>query len=148
MSETGRAARLNHMESPSLFISRDPDHDLLSAIEFGRVCDGQPPDAGTRCDDGFAWFVPPRLRRPRGFMILGFNEFDPFDLDASEIWGGPRFSAPTLGLFDVPAGEIVIAAKAHLGDEPTINRAYFRWRWRATARRRSASGAAASSRAT
>ena len=39
--------------------------------------------------------------------------------------GGPRFDAPVLGLRAVPAGEIVLAARALFGEQSSINRHFF-----------------------
>ena len=113
------------MNAPTLFLSRDPHYDYLSAIEFGRVADGQPPSCWRPVDDDFAYFVPVGLRRPRGFHVVDFSGFDPEDPELGEIWSGPTFDVPVLGLADVTAGEIVLAARAWLGDGPTVNRAYF-----------------------
>lgn len=106
-----------------IFINRDPHLDWLSCLEVGRVYDGQHPRCWRPLDEHFAWYVPRRARRPRGFHILNVEEFDPDALD--EIWDGPRFRAPMLGLNSATAGEVAVAALAHLGDEPTVNRSYF-----------------------
>jgi tetratricopeptide (TPR) repeat protein len=42
-----------------------------------------------------------------------------------EIWQEPLFDAPLLGLSSVPAGEVVLASRALVGEEPTLNRQYF-----------------------
>ena len=60
-----------------------------------------------------------------GFKVLDFSTFDVDDEDVGEIWVGPRFDAPLLGLRDVPAGEVVLAARALLGEESTVNRDFF-----------------------
>ena len=113
------------MTSGSLYINRDPGFDWLGALEYGRVSDGQPPSCWRPIDERFAYFYPPRARRPRGFFIRGFDDFDPFAPECEAIWDRPRFSVPLLGLPAATAGEIVVAARAHLGDEPSVNRAYF-----------------------
>lgn len=41
------------------------------------------------------------------------------------MWSGPRFHVPQLGLGAATVGEIVLAARALFGEEPTINRVYF-----------------------
>jgi tetratricopeptide (TPR) repeat protein len=63
--------------------------------------------------------------RALGFKVLGFSEFDPEDPAVEEAWSRPRFDVPLLGLEDAVAGEVVVAARAFFGDEPSINRAYF-----------------------
>lgn len=113
------------MTHPTVFISRDPHYDFLSALEFGRVADGQHRGCWRPVDERFAYFVPRRKRHPRGFHIQQLDEFDPFAPEVEAIWNPPRFRAPLLGLESATAGEIVVAALAHLGDEPTVNRVYF-----------------------
>jgi hypothetical protein len=39
---------------------------------------------------------------------------------------GPRFDVPVLGLRDATIGEICLAGCSYLGDEPTLDIAYFR----------------------
>ncbi len=60
-----------------------------------------------------------------GFKLVGFSQFDVEATEVAEIWGEPLFDVPLLGLRGVPAGEVVLATRALLGDEPTINREYF-----------------------
>ncbi len=113
------------MSAPTLFLSRDVDYDYLSAIEPGRVLDGQPPELWLPLSEDFAYWRRPRGRRPRGFHVRRFAEFDVDDPAVARVWTGPRFAVPLLGLDEASAAEIILAARAYLGDEPTINRAYF-----------------------
>ena len=113
------------MPLPILYLSRDPDYDYLNALEFGRVPDGQPPQCWRPLGRDFAFYRPPRGRRARGFHVERFSEFDPDDPEVEGIWSEPRFSAPLLGLSEATAGEIIVAARAHFGNEPSINRVYF-----------------------
>ena len=113
------------MPLPILYLSRDPDYDYLNALEFGRVPDGQPPQCWRPLGRDFAFYRPPRGRRARGFHVGRFSEFDPDDPEVEGIWSEPRFSAPLLGLSEATAGEIIVAARAHFGNEPSINRVYF-----------------------
>ena len=54
----------------------------------------------------------------------GLREFDAQAHD--ELWEPePRFAAPTLGLTDVSAGEVVLATLARFRDTSTFNRALF-----------------------
>jgi hypothetical protein len=57
-----------------------------------------------------------------GFKVLGFSTFDPEGPEVAEIWSGPRFDAPVLGLRGVVAGEIILAAMALFGDNASVNR--------------------------
>ena len=113
------------MPPPILYRSRDVDYDWLSALEFGRVLDGQPPRSWRPLSSDFAYYRPPRARRARGFHVRRFSEFDPDRPELKEIWSEPRFAVPLLGLPAATAGEIVVAARAHFDGEPSINRIYF-----------------------
>lgn len=111
--------------SVELFLSYDENLDWLTLIEFGRVENAQPSDHWRGVSDSFGY----ALRSPEGpeigFKVLGFSSFDPEDPEVEEIWSGPRFDVPTLGLRDSTAGEIVLAARHFLGGQSTINRVYF-----------------------
>ena len=108
-----------------LFLSYDEHLDWLTLIEFGQVENAQPRDHWREVNESFGYL----LRQPGGpeigFKILGFSEFDPEDAEVSEIWEGPGFDVPTLGLRNSTAGEIVLAAHPFLGGCSTINRLYF-----------------------
>ncbi len=60
-----------------------------------------------------------------GFKILDYSEFDADDPEVSDIWGQPHFDAPQLGLTDVSAGEIVVAARTFFAGTSSVNRYYF-----------------------
>jgi hypothetical protein len=110
-----------------IFINREPDLDWLIALEYGRVCDGHPPEQfrPVGADQQFAWMLDrPGGRRKIGFCVGRLREFD---ADAfGELWRGPRFDAPLFGLTCVTAGAIVLATQVSLLDEPTTNRCFFR----------------------
>lgn len=63
--------------------------------------------------------------RCRGFKVLEVSRFDPEAAEVREIWNGPRFDAPLLGLTNASAGEIIVAARPLLDSDNTINRAFF-----------------------
>src|SRR5215211_3704190 len=108
---------------PALYINRDPEFDWLIAIEFGRVLDGQPADHLRHVGDSFAYVREEPRGRVVGFGLAGLADFD---VDAHpDLWREPHFDAPLLGLRDVPAAAIVLAARARLADEPTTNRLFF-----------------------
>lgn len=111
--------------SVELFLSYDEHLDWLTLIEFGRVDNAQPRDHWRGVSDSFGY----ALRSPEGsevgFKVLGFSGFDPETPEVDEIWSGPRFDVPALGLRDSTAGEIVLAARPFLGGQSTINRVYF-----------------------
>ena len=83
----GRRPTHRH-SNPSLFLNRDPGHGWLSALEFGRVSDGQKPSCWRPIDENFAYFVPVRARRPRGFHLIDLDEFDPWAPEVEAIWSG------------------------------------------------------------
>lgn len=106
-----------------LFINRDVDYDWLIALAFGRVLDGQPDDHRADAGEDAAWI----LDRPGG-EVIGFavQQLSEFDADAANaLWTGPRFAAPTLGLAEASAGEIVIASQARFARFSTLNRRFF-----------------------
>lgn len=110
---------------PILFINHAPEFDWLIALEFGRVDDGQPPENWRGVSESFGYLHERPGGRTLGFKVLDFSGFDPEDTEVEEIWSGPRFDAPQLGLVDVVAGEIVIAARAYFGELPSMNRIHF-----------------------
>jgi len=116
------------VEPPILFISHCTDLNCLSALEYGRVFDGQPPECWEPLDEDeqFAFYRHPDSRSIAGFHIVEFSDFDPDELEGSPVWTGPRFTAPLLGLSDVPAGEIVVAADRFFAGRDSLNRSLFR----------------------
>ncbi|MDQ3647569.1 MAG: hypothetical protein M3433_03100, partial [Actinomycetota bacterium] len=112
------------MLRPRLFLSRDVDLDYLSAMEFGSVADGQPGDAWRAVGERVGFLL--EGERCIGFWVNDFDSFDPEAEGFEALWRDtPRFDVPQLGLRDAGAGEICLAARASLGDEPTLNRCYF-----------------------
>jgi hypothetical protein len=126
MQSGGRASMQNatlSLPRPRLFINRITDLDCLIALEFGRVDEGQPPEAWAGVSEDFGYLF--EHDRCVGFKV---NEFDEFDLETVEhepIWAGPRFDAPTLALTDASAGEIILATRTHFGEGSSINRFFF-----------------------
>ncbi len=108
------------MELARLYINRIASLDSLVALEFGRVDDGQPRDNWEMVGEGFGYLMDGD--RAVGFRADGFAELDPERLS---IWDTPRFHVPQLGLTDAPAGQIVIAVRALLGEWSTTNRLVF-----------------------
>jgi tetratricopeptide (TPR) repeat protein len=111
--------------NPRLYINNAPELDWLIALEFGRVDDAQPPDNWRGVSHQLGFLDEPPDGRCLGFKVLEFSTFDPAADEVAEIWSGPLFDVPLLGLAGVSAGEIVLATRALLGDEPSINRVYF-----------------------
>lgn len=120
-----RAADLHYVSAPTLHISHVPEYDDLFALPLGATYDGQPAERWRAVADGFAYYLDLESGEPLGFAIRRFSEID-LDADRlAEIWAGPRFAVPLLGLDRASAGEVALAARAFLDGEPTINRVYF-----------------------
>jgi tetratricopeptide (TPR) repeat protein len=111
-------------ETP-LYLSHEPGQDWLFALPFGAVSDGQPKERWRDLTDDFAFYVDLETGAVTGFGVQAFSELDVDDEALAEIWTGPRFDAPLLGLTGVSAGEIIIAARAHFGSMPSVNRIWF-----------------------
>ena len=110
---------------PRLYLNHIADLDWLIALEFGRVDDAQAPENWRGVSESFGFLHEQPGGPEVGFKILDFSQFDPDAPDVAEIWDGPRFDAPVLGLCAVPAGEIVLAARALFGEQSSINRQFF-----------------------
>jgi tetratricopeptide (TPR) repeat protein len=113
------------MRRPRLYVNFAAELDWLIALEFGRVDDGQPPENWVGVSGQFGFLRERPGGRVVGFKVVDFSAFDVEDQEVAEIWSGPRFDAPALGLADASAGEVVVATRALFGDGPSINRVYF-----------------------
>lgn len=115
------------MQRPTLYISHDTDSDWLSAIEFGRVDDGVAPARWRPVSQHAAWLLDAPRGREVGFRVVDVSKLDLAGDDFAEFWetDGPRFDAPTMGLVDVTAGEVLLAAWSTHEYSPTLNRFYF-----------------------
>lgn len=109
-------------DGPRLLVSHDRPLRLLVAVEFGRVADDQHPGHRRRVSDTFELLLAAPGGRAVGFSVSSFHEFDPDDPGLVEVWDGPRFAAPVLGLAGATAGEIALAARRHFGDRSSIDR--------------------------
>jgi tetratricopeptide (TPR) repeat protein len=103
-----------------LFLNHDAVYDWLIALEFGRTDEGQPLDNWDVLSDAFAYLYEDGYCL--GFVARNFAEFDSAN---AELWDEPRFDAPALGLRDVSAGEVLVAARVFFGGESSINRQFF-----------------------
>jgi tetratricopeptide (TPR) repeat protein len=108
-----------------LYLNSLPDYDWLIALEFGRVDDGQPTENWRAVSDNIGILLDAPGGREVGFKIVNLSGFDDEARDLDEVWNGPRFHVPQLGLSDATIGETVLAARALFGTEQTINRVYF-----------------------
>jgi tetratricopeptide (TPR) repeat protein len=114
-------------EARRLYISHVADYDWLTALEFGRVDDGQPSERWNPVGRHFAYLHagPPRDTPAVGFKVVDFSEFEIEDPGYARIWEPPHFEAPQLGLPAATAGEILLAARSLYGDGPSYNRVIF-----------------------
>lgn len=110
---------------PRLYLNHIADFDWLIALEFGLVDDAQPPENWRGVSESFGFLHREPGGPEVGFKLVDFSEFDAEAPDVAEIWGAPHFDAPVLGLRNVPAGEIVLAARALFGEDSSINRQFF-----------------------
>ena len=113
------------MTSP-LLIHRDPDADWLAAYELGVVEDGQPVRNWHVISEHCRLLYSEPGGRLLGFDTRAFSELDLYRLEAEGLFDGPRFDVPVLGLREATIGEICLAARGYLGDEPTLDIAYFK----------------------
>ena len=58
-------------------------------------------------------------------MVKRFSWFDGDADEPAELWEGPRFDAPMLGLTDATVGEITVAANAFFRGQSSLNRRLF-----------------------
>lgn len=102
-----------------LQITVDRHSDYLLAIEFGEICDGKADSEYGALSDDVAWV----LREPGGevigFIAKGLDRFEPEAIE--ELWSGPRFDAPQLGLRRARAGEVALSALATFADTSTTD---------------------------
>jgi tetratricopeptide (TPR) repeat protein len=109
----------------ALYISRDAARDWLTALPLGCVSDSRLDDHYVYVGEAFRWRLDAPGGRVIGFEVVGLRDFDADDPVYSELWRGPRFTAPLLALTSAYAGEIVVAARARFEAESTLNRIHF-----------------------
>ena len=113
------------MNDVRLYLNHLPDLDWLIALEFGRIDDGQPSDCWRGASEHIGFLLDEPGGHEVGFKITELTNFDEEARDVAEVWNGPRFHVPQLGLAAASVGETVLAARALFGENPTINRLYF-----------------------
>ena len=113
------------MSPPRLYLNHLANLDWLIALEFGRVDDAQGTDNWRGVSEAFGYLNDGPRGRCVGFKVVDFSEFDPEAADVREIWEGPLFDVPVLGLSGIPAGEVVIGARALFRGDDSINRSFF-----------------------
>jgi tetratricopeptide (TPR) repeat protein len=127
MSETPTHVDLPAAVTPHpLHLTVDPWWDSLHCLAFGTVSDGITAEqrlVADGCELGFI-VADPEQGPVLGFEIWDVSEFELPDEDP-EVWDGPRFTVPRLGLVGASAGEIVLAVRAQFGDDPTADALHF-----------------------
>jgi tetratricopeptide (TPR) repeat protein len=111
-------------------LSLDPVRDALTVMRFGCVWDGQPAaqHAVLEEDERFMFLLDQPDGEVIAFEVRSPHEVDVLSLDAEELWDGPRFDVPVLGLESVCVAEIVLAVQGRFRpDEPTNDVMHFRW---------------------
>jgi hypothetical protein len=101
-----------------------PELDHLIALEYGRVDEGTPEESWRRVGRTMGYLYDASATAV-GFKVVEASEFDVNAPEVSEIWGPPRFDAPTRGLTAASAGEIILAALTLFGDRPSLTHALF-----------------------
>ncbi len=108
----------SHTDKP-LHLTLDRIGDFLLAIEFGEICDGRPDSEYLPMTDDVAWVLREAGGEVIGLSVSGLDGFDPEEIE--ELWSGPRFDVPVLGLSDALGGEIVLSALATFADTSTTD---------------------------
>lgn len=103
-----------------LHLSLDPRFDVLEALAFGTVHDGQPPALLRAARAGLAlhYVLSAQPRRTMGFVVREPWACDPHAEPA--LFAGPRFAVPVLGLDAATPGEVLLAVHGRFSPgEPT-----------------------------
>ena len=108
-----------------LFLSRDARYDYLTALECGRVDDGQAPDQWREVSEDFRFLLDAPGGRIVGFRIDDFSEWLPLDEEERAIREAGRFDAPLLVLQGAGALRIAREAGKFFGEDNSLNRDFF-----------------------
>jgi len=109
----------------SLYLSHDAECDWLTAVEFGRVDDGQPAENWRPISETFAFLLERSGGPEIGFRFNQFSLLDVAQPDGSEIWAGPRFDVPVLAMRGASAGEIAATSRSFFAGQSSLNRQLF-----------------------
>jgi tetratricopeptide (TPR) repeat protein len=113
------------MPRPRLFLSHDTDYDFLTALELGRVDDGQPPDHWLEISESFHFLLDAPEGGAVGFRVDDFRSFDPGPEEIAAIRSGRRFDVPLLMLRNADAVRIAEAAERFFRGRNSVNRDFF-----------------------
>jgi tetratricopeptide (TPR) repeat protein len=112
-----------------MHLSVDPWWECATVLAFGRTDDGLPRAQFAVLDED------PRIRfildAPSRGPVIGFDahaphEIDVAALDSLQVWDGPRFHVPALGLTGASVGEVLLSIRARFAEgEPTADALHF-----------------------
>jgi tetratricopeptide (TPR) repeat protein len=108
-----------------LCLSRDVHYDFLTALEWGRVDDGQGPDRWLEVSEDFHFLLDAPGGRILGFRIDDFCEWLPSDEEERAIREAGRFDVPLLVLRGAGALRIAREAGKFFGEHNSLNRDFF-----------------------
>jgi len=101
-------------------VSYDADLDRRHVCEFGTVAEERMADQCPPLTDQLRLFL-----RHRGGPVIGFEITDLAALDADtaelDLWGEPRFTAPTLGVRNASVAEIALRARTTFSGRPSAD---------------------------
>ncbi len=105
----------------------DPYWDLIEVLAYGTVCDLIGSERyHALVEDRIAYVLDKTLSEVVGFVVNDYAELDPLELDVPELWDGPRFHVPVLGLRGATLGEVMLAIRGRFADgEPTADAMHF-----------------------
>jgi tetratricopeptide (TPR) repeat protein len=110
---------------PRLHVSFDADEDLLNALEFGRVREGQPPGSWEGITDELGILHDGPEGAPVGFQLKDASAFDPDVPALDELADAPRFDAPALGLENATIVEIILGALGFFRGQSSLDTQLF-----------------------
>jgi hypothetical protein len=101
-------------------VSYDADLDRLHVCEFGTVAEERMADQCPSLTDQLRLFLRHRRGPVIGFEITDVRSLDP-DTTEIDLWGEPRFTAPTLGVRNASVAEIALRARTTFGGRPSAD---------------------------
>lgn len=126
--ETTAALSKLPVTTTPMHLTVDPDWNLIEVLAYGTVTDLLGTDRYVGLvDDHVALVLGPERDEITGFVVRESAEFDLLDHEhVEELWKGPRFRVPVLGLTDASVGEILLAIRGRfVPGEPTADALHF-----------------------
>ena len=110
-----------------MHLTVDPFWELIEVLAYGTVCDLIGSDRYDELvEDRVAYVLDATLLEVIGFVVNDYAELDPLELDVPELWTGPRFHVPVLGLRGATVGEVMLAVRGRFTPgEPTADAMHF-----------------------